>query len=104
MFHRMLGRLPVPGAFRSCDPYTIRQAQRTAAVRPAAHQDARSVQHDDVLVAWSLFGALSSMPMMMMRTLTDQLRRDVFEEMMKRRRDADGYVIRAGVTGAAVER
>jgi pimeloyl-ACP methyl ester carboxylesterase len=52
-------------------------------------------EHDDVLVAqWSLFGALSSMPIMMMRTqLTDQLRRDVFEEMMKRRRDADGYVI-----------
>jgi hypothetical protein len=48
-----------------------------------------------VLVAqWPLFNALSSMPMMMMRTqLTDQLRRDVFEEMMKRRRDADGYVI-----------
>jgi pimeloyl-ACP methyl ester carboxylesterase len=52
-------------------------------------------EHDDVLVAqWPLFNALSSMPMMMMRTqLTDQLRRDVFEEMMKRRRDADGYVI-----------
>ena len=52
-------------------------------------------EHDDVLTAqWPLFNALSSMPMMMMRTqLTDQLRRDVFEEMMKRRRDADGYVI-----------
>lgn len=52
-------------------------------------------EHDDVLVAqWPLFNALSSMPMMLMRTqLTDQLRRDVFEEMMKRRRDADGYII-----------
>ncbi len=52
-------------------------------------------EHDDVLVSqWPLFNALSGMPMMMMRTqLTDQLRREVFEEMMKRRRDADGYII-----------
>lgn len=52
-------------------------------------------EHDDVLTAqWPLFGALSHAPMMLMRTqLTDQLRRDVFEEMMRRRRDADGYVI-----------
>jgi pimeloyl-ACP methyl ester carboxylesterase len=52
-------------------------------------------EHDDVLVAqWPLFNSLSGMPLMMMRTqLTDQLRRDVFEEMMKRRRDADGYVV-----------
>jgi pimeloyl-ACP methyl ester carboxylesterase len=52
-------------------------------------------EHDDVLVAqWPLFGALSTMPLMMMRTqLTDQLRREVFEEMMRRRRDTDGYVI-----------
>jgi pimeloyl-ACP methyl ester carboxylesterase len=52
-------------------------------------------EHDDVLVAqWPLFGALSAMPLMMMRTqLTDQLRREVFEEMMRRRRDSDGYVI-----------
>jgi pimeloyl-ACP methyl ester carboxylesterase len=52
-------------------------------------------EHDDVLTAqWPLFGALTHAPMMLMRTqLTDQLRRDVFEEMMRRRRDADGYVI-----------
>jgi pimeloyl-ACP methyl ester carboxylesterase len=52
-------------------------------------------EHDDVLVSqWPLFNALSGMPMVMMRTqLTDQLRREVFEEMMKRRRDADGYII-----------
>jgi pimeloyl-ACP methyl ester carboxylesterase len=52
-------------------------------------------EHDDVLTAqWPLFNALSDAPLMMMRTqLTDQLRRDVFEEMMKRRRDADGYII-----------
>jgi len=50
---------------------------------------------DDVLVAqWPLFDALSSAPLMMMRTqLTQQLRRQTFEEMMKRRRDAEAYVI-----------
>lgn len=52
-------------------------------------------EHDDVLVAqWPLFQSLASAPMMMMRTqLTEQLRRETFEEMMRRRRDADGYII-----------
>jgi pimeloyl-ACP methyl ester carboxylesterase len=52
-------------------------------------------EHDDVLVAqWPLFGALSRMPLLMMRTqLTDYLRREVFEEMMRRRRDSDSYII-----------
>jgi pimeloyl-ACP methyl ester carboxylesterase len=46
---------------------------------------------DDVLVAqWQLFDALATAPLMMMRTqLTQQLRRETFEEMMKRRRDAE---------------
>lgn len=50
---------------------------------------------DDVLVAqWPLFDALTCAPLMMMRThLTQQLRRETFEEMMKRRRDAEAYVI-----------
>ena len=50
---------------------------------------------DDVLVAqWPLFEALTCAPLMMMRTqLTQQLRRETFEEMMKRRRDAEGYII-----------
>ncbi|HEV7274940.1 MAG TPA: alpha/beta hydrolase [Devosiaceae bacterium] len=52
-------------------------------------------EHDDVLVAqWPLFNALTHTPLMMMRTqLTEQLRREVFEEMMRRRRDADAYII-----------
>lgn len=52
-------------------------------------------EHDDVLVAqWPLFQSLAGAPMMMMRTqLTEQLRRETFEEMMRRRRDADGYII-----------
>ncbi len=50
---------------------------------------------DDVLVAqWPLFDALGSAPLMMMRTqLTQQLRRETFEEMMKRRRDAEAFII-----------
>jgi pimeloyl-ACP methyl ester carboxylesterase len=50
---------------------------------------------DDVLVAqWPLYDALKCAPLMMMRTqLTQQLRRETFEEMMRRRRDAEGYVI-----------
>ena len=50
---------------------------------------------DDVLVAqWQLFDALGPAPLMMMRTqLTHQLRRETFEEMMRRRRDAEAFVI-----------
>ncbi len=50
---------------------------------------------DDVLVAqWPLFEALGGAPLMMMRTqLTQQLRRETFEEMMKQRRDAEAYII-----------
>ena len=41
-----------------------------------------------------LFDALRPVPLLMMRTqLTHQLRRETFEEMMRRRRDAEGYII-----------
>ena len=52
-------------------------------------------EHDDVLVAqWPLFHALDGVPLMLMRTqLTDQLRRETFEEMLRRRRDAQGFVV-----------
>lgn len=50
---------------------------------------------DDVLVAqWVLFDALAPAPLLMMRTqLTQQLRRETFDEMMRRRRDSEAYVI-----------
>jgi pimeloyl-ACP methyl ester carboxylesterase len=50
---------------------------------------------DDVLIAqWPLFDALGSAPLMLMRTqMTQQLRRETFEEMMRRRRDAEAFVI-----------
>lgn len=52
-------------------------------------------EHDDILVPqWRLYDALASAPLMLMRTqLTEQVRRETFEEMLRRRRDADGYVI-----------
>ena len=50
---------------------------------------------DDVFTAqWPLFDALSHAPLLMMRTqLTQQLRRETFDEMMRRRRDSEAYVI-----------
>ncbi len=63
------------------DPYLVKMLER--------------FEHDDILVPqWSLYNALSHAPLMLMRTqLTEQLRRESFEEMMRRRRDAEGYVL-----------
>jgi pimeloyl-ACP methyl ester carboxylesterase len=101
MFRRMLGS-DYPGApegildvLATRTHYLDRRNHVQPLFDPHLIKMLDAFEHDDVLVAqWALFGSLSGMPMMMMRTqLTDQLRRDVFEEMMKRRRDADGYVI-----------
>jgi pimeloyl-ACP methyl ester carboxylesterase len=50
---------------------------------------------DDVLTAqWPLFAALLHAPLLMFRTqLTDQLLRETFDEMVRRRPDADAIVI-----------
>jgi len=60
---------------------------------------------DDVLVAqWPLFDALGGAPLMMMRTqMTQQLRRETFEEMMRRRRDAEAFVIESQGSPALLE-
>lgn len=60
---------------------------------------------DDVLIAqWPLFDALGSAPLMMMRTqMTQQLRRETFEEMMRRRRDAEAFVIESQGSPALLE-
>ncbi|MDB5506465.1 MAG: Pimeloyl-ACP methyl ester carboxylesterase [Devosia sp.] len=52
-------------------------------------------EYDDVLAAqWPLFDTLAHAPMMLIRTtLTDQLRRETFEEMIRRRPDAVGVTI-----------
>lgn len=50
---------------------------------------------DDVLMAqWPLYDALRTAPLMLLRTqLTDQLRRETFEEMTRRRPDATALTI-----------
>lgn len=101
MFRRMLGSdYPgVPEALLDTLAVRTHYLDKRNRVRPLFDEHLikmlEAFEHDDVLVAqWPLFNALSHAPLMMMRTqLTDQLRRDVFEEMMRRRRDADGYVI-----------
>lgn len=62
---------------------------------PALTETLERFDHDDILVPqWQLFGALGEAPLLLMRTqLTEQLRRETFEEMLRRRRDAEGYVI-----------
>lgn len=54
-----------------------------------------SINFDDVLMAqWPLFDALSCAPLMLLRTqLTDQLRRETFDEMTRRRPDAVALTI-----------
>lgn len=54
-----------------------------------------SINFDDVLSPqWPLFDALSVAPLMILRTqLTDQLRRETFEEMVRRRPDAVALTI-----------
>ncbi|MHA6691928.1 alpha/beta fold hydrolase [Devosia sp. A449] len=54
-----------------------------------------SINFDDVLMAqWPLFDALRCAPLMLLRTqLTDQLRRETFDEMTRRRPDAVALTI-----------
>lgn len=55
----------------------------------------RTFNFDDVLVAqWPLYDALNGAPLMLLRTqLTDQLRRETFDEMARRRPDATALTI-----------
>lgn len=54
-----------------------------------------NINFDDVLMAqWQLFDALTCGPLMLLRTqLTDQLRRETYEEMVRRRPDAVALTI-----------
>lgn len=62
-----------------------------------------SFEHDDVLVAqWPLFDALNGVPLLLLRSqMTDLLRRETFDEMMRRRPDAEALVI-AGQSSPAL--
>ena len=55
----------------------------------------KDISFDDILVAqWPLYEALRCAPLMLLRTqLTDQVRRETFEEMAKRRLDAVAITI-----------
>lgn len=54
-----------------------------------------SINFDDVLLPqWPLYDALTCAPLMILRTqLTDQLRRETFDEMVRRRPDATALTI-----------
>lgn len=55
----------------------------------------KDISFDDILVAqWPLYDALKCAPLMLLRTqLTDQVRRETFEEMVRRRPDAEAITI-----------
>jgi len=65
-----------------------------------------SINFDDVLEAqWPLFDALTCAPLMLMRTqLTDQVRRETFEEMTRRRPDARAVTIQGQGSPALFDR
>ena len=62
---------------------------------PALVTRLEAVEYDALLAAqWPLFDTLAHVPMMLIRTsLTDQLRQETFEEMIRRRPDAVGVTI-----------
>ena len=55
----------------------------------------RDISFDDILVPqWPLYDALKCAPLMLLRTqLTDQVRRETFEEMVRRRPDAEAMTV-----------
>lgn len=55
----------------------------------------KDISFDDILVPqWPLYNALTCAPLMLLRTqLTDQVRRETFDEMVRRRTDAEAMTI-----------
>ncbi len=100
-FRRMLGGdhpgLPDP----VLDALALRTHYFDKSGRPQRLFDHRLIElladfsFDDVLVAqWPLYHALKSAPLMLLRTqLTDQLRRETFDEMVRLRPDAAAFII-----------
>jgi pimeloyl-ACP methyl ester carboxylesterase len=86
---------PLLDALASRTHYLDRRGRARALFDPRLLRILEAFEHDDVLVPqWPLFEALRDIPLMLMRTqLTDQLRRETFEQMMRGRRDADAYII-----------
>ncbi len=75
--------------------HVIQNGRASPLFDPALVKRLAAFSHDDVLMAqWPLFDALAHAPMMVIRTqLTDQLRRETFDEMIRRRPDAVGLTI-----------
>jgi pimeloyl-ACP methyl ester carboxylesterase len=98
---RMRGNLEHISRLRGDTRLTERTHFRDAKGRLRALFDPRlmdafkDINFDDVLTPqWALFDALRCAPLMLLRTqLTDQLRRETFEEMVKRRPDAVALTI-----------
>lgn len=100
-FRRMLGG-DYPGhAEAELDALALRSHWFDKRGRPHALFDMRlidqikDISFDDILVAqWPLYEALTCAPLMLLRTqLTDQVRRETFEEMVRRRPDAEAITI-----------
>lgn len=100
-FRRMLGG-DYPGhAETELDALALRSHWFDKRGRPHPLFDTRlidqikDISFDDILVAqWPLYEALKCAPLMLLRTqLTDQVRRETFEEMVRRRPDAEAIII-----------
>lgn len=75
--------------------YLDKRNRARALFDPHLSKMLEAFEHDDILAPqWPFYDALASAPLLLMRTqLTEQLRRETFEEMLRRRRDAEGYAI-----------
>ncbi len=100
-FRRMLGGA-YPGLVETeLDALALRSHWFDKRGRPRPLFDARLIEQikgisfDDILVAqWPLYDALCCGPLMLLRTqLTDQVRRETFDEMVRRRPDAVAMTI-----------
>lgn len=100
-FRRMLGG-DYPGhAEGELDALALRSHWFDKRGRPHPLFDMRLIEQikdisfDDILVAqWPLYEALKCAPLMLLRTqLTDQVRRETFDEMVRRRPDAAAITI-----------
>jgi pimeloyl-ACP methyl ester carboxylesterase len=101
MFRRMLGT-DYPGLADSAldglaqrTHYLDKRSRVRPLFDPGLLQLLDAFEYDDVFEAqWPMFHALDHAPLMLMRTqLTDLVRRETFDEMLRRRSDAEGYFI-----------
>jgi pimeloyl-ACP methyl ester carboxylesterase len=100
-FHRMLGGGYPDQAEERLDAlvsrthWINRRGRAQPLYDPRLIDALKTIEIDDVLVAqWPLYDALCCAPLLLLRTqLTDQIRRETFEEMQRRRPEATALVI-----------